>query len=80
MLDVYPTVAKHPKVSKIVLCKTREELIQLPLSEYDLLVACEWSEELGSKVVSKIEAIGEHCAELDRYSYDTPIQLQIIDG
>jgi hypothetical protein len=25
-------------------------------------------------------AIGVHCAELDRYSYGTPLQLQIIDG
>lgn len=79
-LDVYPTVAKHPKVSEIVLCKTHEELIKLPLSEYDLIVSCGWSEELGYEIVSKVEAIGVHCAELDRYSYGTPIQLQIIDG
>ena len=34
-LDVYPTVAKHPKVSEIVLCKTQQELTKLLLSEYD---------------------------------------------
>ncbi len=79
-LDVYPTVAKHPKVSEIVLCKTQQELTKLLLSEYDLIVSCGWSEELGLEIVSKIEAIGVHCAELDRYSYGTPLQLQIIDG
>ena len=79
-LDVYPAVAKNPKVSEIVLCKTREELIELPLSEFDLIISCGWSEELGLEIVSKVEAIGVHCAELDRYSYGTPIQLQIIDG
>ena len=79
-LDVYPTVEKHPKISEIVLCKTQQELIGISISEYDLIVSCGWSEELGSKILSQIEAIGVHCAELDRYSYGTPIQLQIIDG
>jgi len=79
-LDVYPTIAKHPNVSEIVLCKTHQELTELPVSEYDLIVSCGWSEELGEKIASQIKAIGVHCAELDRYSYGTPIQLQIIDG
>lgn len=79
-LDVYPTIVKHPKVKECVLCKTHEELMKLDLSHYDLLLTCGWSQELGEEVVSKIEAIGVHCAELDRYSYGTPIQLQIIDG
>jgi methionyl-tRNA formyltransferase len=79
-LDVYPTIAKHPKVSEIILCKTHEELIELPLAEFDLIISCGWSDELGPEIVSKVEAIGVHCAELDRYSYGTPIQLQIIDG
>lgn len=79
-LDVLPTIVKHPKVSECVLCKTREELLALDLFSYDLLITCGWSRELGEEVVSKIEAIGVHCAELDRYSYGTPIQLQIMDG
>lgn len=79
-LDVYPTIVKHPKVNECVLCKTHEELVNLDLSHYDLLLTCGWSQELGEEVVNKIEAIGVHCAELDRYSYGTPIQLQIIDG
>jgi len=79
-LDVYPSVFKHPKVSECVLCKTHEELLKLNLKDYDLLLTCGWSQELGEEVVSQIEAIGVHCAELDRYSYGTPIQLQIIDG
>ncbi len=79
-LDVYPTVAKHPKVSDIVMCETQEELMRLPLSDYDLIVSCGWSAELGQEIVKQVEAIGVHCAELDRYSYGTPLQLQIIDG
>ena len=79
-LDVYPAVQKHSKVSEIVLCKTYEELIKLPFPEFDLIVSCGWSEELGPYIVNKVEVIGVHCAELDRYSYGTPIQLQIIDG
>jgi methionyl-tRNA formyltransferase len=79
-LDVFPSVEKHPKVSEIILCTSHEDLIRIELTEYDLIVSCGWSEELGPVIVSKIEAIGVHCAELDRYSYGTPIQLQIIDG
>jgi len=79
-LDVYPSVLKHPKVSESVLCKTHEDLTQLNLKDYDILLTCGWSTELGEEVVNNIEAIGVHCAELDRYSYGTPIQLQIIDG
>lgn len=79
-MPVYETVAKHPKVSECLLCKTHKELLDINLSEFDLIVSCGWSEELGEDITSKIEAIGVHCAELDRYSYGTPIQLQIIDG
>lgn len=79
-LKVFPTVKKHPKVSEIVLCTTQEELLNIKLENFDLIVSCGWSEELGKEVTEKVEAIGVHCAELDRYSYGTPIQLQIIDG
>ncbi|WP_199119960.1 hypothetical protein [Pedobacter sp. ASV28] len=79
-LKVFPSVKKHPKVSEIVLCTTHEELLNLKLENYDLIVSCGWSEELGKDVTKRILAIGVHCAELDRYSYGTPIQLQIIDG
>lgn len=79
-LAVYPAVEKHPKVAECILCKTHEDLECLTLEDYDLIVSCGWSEELGKDITSKIEAIGVHCAELDRYSYGTPIQLQIIDG
>lgn len=79
-LDVYPSVVKHPNVSESILCKTHDELIKLSLSNFDLIISCGWSEELGPEIVSQVEAIGVHCAELDRYSYGTPIQLQIIDG
>jgi len=79
-LDVYPFIKKHPKVHMSVLCKSNEELSKLDLEEYDLIITCGWSDELGENITSKIKAIGVHCAELDRYSYGSPLQLQIIDG
>lgn len=79
-LRVFPSVKKHPKISEIVLCKTQEELMGLTLENFDLIISCGWSEELGNEITGKVEVIGVHCAELDRYSYGTPIQLQIIDG
>lgn len=79
-INVFPTVERHPLIEKAVFCKTRKEVLSLPLEEYDLLLTCGLSEELGKEIVNRIEAIGVHCAELDRYSYGTPIQLQIIDG
>lgn len=79
-VKVFPSVKKHPKVDSIVLCKTPEELNELTLENYDLIISCGWSDELGKRVTDKINAIGVHCAELDRYSYGTPLQLQIIDG
>lgn len=79
-LDVYNTVERHPRVEESVLCTTRDEVLKLKLEDYDLLLTCGLSEELGDEIVKRIKAIGVHCAELDRYSYGTPIQLQIIDG
>jgi hypothetical protein len=79
-LEVYNSVSGNPKVNQIVLCKTTEELSKINLDKYDLLISVGWSDELGENIVSKIKAIGVHCAELDRYSYGTPIQLQILDG
>ena len=79
-LEVYPAVASHPNVASSVLCKTDRELRSLEIGAFDLLVSCGWSEELGAEITSNIQAIGVHCAELDRYSYGTPLQLQIIDG
>ncbi|MCH4896281.1 hypothetical protein E0494_06145 [Marinilabiliaceae bacterium JC040] len=79
-MPVFVTIEKHPKVSKCILCKTKKELLKYNLLDFDLIISCGWSEELGEEITSKIPAIGVHCAELDRYSYGTPIQLQIIDG
>jgi hypothetical protein len=73
-LTVYPTIRKHPKVKECVLCQTHDELEKLPLKDYNLIVSCGWSAELGKDIVDKIEAIGVHCAELDRYSYGSPIK------
>jgi len=79
-LKVLPTIERHPKISKVTVCTAIDEVSKLNLSEYDLLVTCGISDELGNDITSKIIAIGVHCAELDRYSYGTPLQLQIIDG
>lgn len=79
-IEVYPTIEKHPRVERIVLCKTRDDVLKLQLEDYDLLLTCGLSEEIGDEIAKRIKAIGVHCAELDRYSYGTPIQLQILDG
>lgn len=79
-LKVYPFIQKHPKLSELKLVKSISELIKLELSNYKILITCGWSDELGNDITKKIETIGVHCAELDRYSYGTPLQLQIIDG
>jgi hypothetical protein len=79
-LKVFPSIENHPRVSALVLCKTQEELLDINLDNFDMIISCGWSDELGQNVVSRIHAIGVHCAELDRYSYGTPIQLQILDG
>jgi len=79
-IDVFNTIEKHPKVSESTLCTTVADLNKLVISKYNLLITCGWSDELPIKVAQNIEAIGVHCAELDRYSYGSPLQLQIIDG
>lgn len=35
---------------------------------------------INPEIFKAVEAIGVYCAELNRYSYGTPLQLQIIDG
>jgi methionyl-tRNA formyltransferase len=77
---VFECVRSHPKVENIMLCKTQNELLNIHLEDFDLLISCGWSEELESHILNKIKTIGVHCADLDRYSYGSPIQLQIIDG
>lgn len=79
-IEVYDSIKSNKKVKYSVLCKTNDCLSKLKLKDFDLLISCGWSDELGPKVVDQITAIGVHCAELDRYSYGSPIQLQILDG
>ena len=79
-VKVYSTIQKHPNVATSILCKTHEELISLNISDYNLIISVGWSDELGKDVTSQIATIGVHCAEFDRYSYGTPLQLQILDG
>ncbi|MDO5564777.1 MAG: hypothetical protein Q4F88_06085 [Eubacteriales bacterium] len=79
-IKVYESIEKYPKVEKSIFCYSKEEVLKQNLSEYDLLFTCGLSEEIGEEISNRIYTIGVHCAELDRYSYGTPIQLQIIDG
>lgn len=79
-IKVYEDIKIHPKISKIIFAKTHKEVISCNLKDYDLLITCGWSEEIGAEIADNIMSIGVHCAKLDRYSYGTPIQLQIIDG
>ncbi len=79
-MKVFSSIEKHPRVEEIIFCQTHDELLEIKLEAYDLIISCGWSEELGIEILKKIKAIGVHCAELDRYSYGTPLQLQIVDG
>src|SRR5579863_9716798 len=79
-LKVVSAIETHPKVKSCLLCTTDSELRSLDISSFDLLITCGWSEELGAQIANQIHAIGVHCAELDRYSYGTPLQNQILDG
>jgi hypothetical protein len=79
-LKVYSAIQKHPKINKCVLHTTHDELVNSDLADFDLLLTCGWSDEIGADISSKIVSIGVHCAELDRYSYGSPLQNQIIDG
>jgi len=79
-IDVYQSIKNNPNISNdLSLCTTTQELKSYDLSKFDLLITCGWSDELDG-VADEIFSIGVHCAFLDRYSYGTPIQLQIIDG
>jgi hypothetical protein len=78
-LQAFKEVAKHPKIDIYKVLHSQSELKLSNLEEFDLLITLGWSDELGPDVCKRIRAIGLHCAELDRYSYGTPLQLQIID-
>lgn len=79
-IRVYPKIKNHPKVQESVLCITIDEIYKLNLADYDLLVTVGLSNRIENNVYDRIPTIGLHCAELDRYSYGSPIQLQVIDG
>jgi methionyl-tRNA formyltransferase len=79
-LKVYLYIQNHPKVKESVICTSFDELYKLDVSNYDLLITLGLSNKIENNIYDKIQTIGLHCAELDRYSYGTPLQLQIIDG
>jgi hypothetical protein len=79
-IKAYSKIKHHPKLSDSIFCGSIEEVYNLNLSSYDLLITVGLSKKIEKGVYEKILTIGLHCAELDRYSYGTPLQLQIIDG
>jgi hypothetical protein len=79
-IKIYDYVKVNPNIKEIKLLTTEDKLTSVDLSKYDVLFTAGWSSELPDIVANNILSIGLHCAELDRYSYGTPIQLQIIDG
>lgn len=76
---VAPAVKNHPAVTAFEMWETLPEETSEAWNDIDLLITCGWSSELGP-IANRILTIGVHCAELDRYSYGTPLQLQILDG
>lgn len=78
-IRAFESLINHPKIESYRVLRSQKELELTNLEEFDLLVTLGWSDELGADVCGRISAIGLHCAELDRYSYGTPLQLQIID-
>lgn len=80
-IEVYPCVAKHPRVERVVLCKsTQAMLVELEKNTYDMILFCGWSEEPVKEVVERIPTFTAHCAADDMYSPGTPLQNQINDG
>ena len=56
-LEVYNSIKENSNIVKIVLCKTHNELLDINLQEYDLLMTCGWSEELGLEITDKIKQV-----------------------
>jgi len=79
-INVYKRVRNNPKLINITLCSTHTDFASLEIDSYDLIFACGNSESLEFATKYKIPIVGVHCAGLDRYSYGSPIQNQIIDG
>ena len=79
-IKVYPKIKNHPKISESIFCDSIENIYKINLNYYDLLITVGLSQKIENNVYDKILTIGLHCAELDRYSYGSPLQLQIIDG
>ena len=67
-IKVYPKIKNHSKISESILCTSQNQLDKLDVDQFDLLVSCGWRDELGEDILKKIDAIGVHCAEKDRYS------------
>ena len=79
-INVFKTIKKNPILTEIVFCESSMELEKIDLKKFNVLLTCGTSSKLSKKILEEIETIGVHCAELDRYSYGSPIQNQILDG
>ena len=78
--QIFSLLLSNPRINSIRLVDSEVELLNLNIAEFDVLFTAGWSEELPESVTESVLCIGLHCAELDRYSYGTPLQLQIMDG
>ena len=79
-IEALEKVKAHKKIFEYEIVRTHKKLMEFDLEDWDLLISLGWSDELGEEVTNQISSIGLHCAALDRYSYGSPIQLQVIDG
>lgn len=79
-IKAFEVLKNNPKVQDFIIVNDESALLECDHSQFDLLLTLGWSWELPEQVLQEIPAFGLHCAELDRYSYGTPIQNQIIDG
>ena len=71
---------KNKKIKKTIIIDNKKKLNSISIKNYDLLVTLGWSSNINKKILRNIKTIGLHCAKLDRYSYGSPLQNQIIDG
>ena len=76
-LSVYESIQRHPNVQFSVLCKTQVELEKFDLNDFDLIISCGWSEELGEEILSKIKAIGISKHKIKKTTTPQPLDVSM---